>query len=59
MKHNLSNGIAAQGYDVVSFYKNGPTKGSKDFSYSYNGGTYLFNSAENKQTFDTYQKSMM
>lgn len=57
MKHNLKNGIAAQGYDVVSFFNNKPKHGSENFNASYNGGKFLFSSKENKAKFEASPES--
>jgi len=53
MKQNLKNGIAAQGYDVVFFFKSSPKKGSENFGTNYSGGKFLFYSKENKEKFET------
>ncbi|GAC1670039.1 MAG: YHS domain-containing (seleno)protein [Candidatus Acidiferrum sp.] len=46
-------GIAIQGYDPVAFFtQNRPVKGRPEFESKYNGGRYLFASAEDKATFD-------
>ena len=52
MKQNLKNGIAAQGYDVVSFFNGSPKKGNEAYASNYNGGKYLFASLEDKEKFD-------
>lgn len=52
MKQNLKNGIAAQGYDVVSFFNGSPKKGNENFSANYNGGKFLFSSKENSARFE-------
>lgn len=52
MKQNLKNGIAAQGYDVVSFFKGTPTKGNQTYTSNYNGGSFYFQSLENKERFE-------
>ncbi len=45
-------GVAIQGYDPVSYFTKGePEKGSKDFSYSWNGSTWYFASAANRDSF--------
>ena len=42
-KHfNLKKGIAAEGYDVVSYFTGIPLKGDKSKSYTHEGVTYLF-----------------
>lgn len=49
---NLSNGIAVQGFDVVSYFKeNKAVKGKKEFSVKHNGAIYYFKSKENKDAF--------
>ncbi len=52
MKQNLKNGIAAQGYDVVSFFSGKPTKGSSTYSSNYENAKYLFDSLEDKEKFE-------
>ena len=47
------NGLALQGYDPVAFFtENKPVKGRPEFKASYQGGTYLFVSDENKMLFE-------
>lgn len=46
------NGLAAGGYDVVSFFKNAPAEGSGAFVSEVDGAKYQFVSAENKAEFD-------
>jgi YHS domain-containing protein len=48
---NLSNSLAIQGYDPVSYFSNTPTKGTKQFSYNHKGVVYYFASQKNKDTF--------
>lgn len=49
---NLEKGIALQGYDPVAYFTmNKPVKGNKEFAVAYEGATYYFSSAENKETF--------
>jgi YHS domain-containing protein len=51
-KHfNLSNGVAAQGYDVVSYFQNKAIKGDKKYAVIHQGITYHFANAQNQQTF--------
>jgi len=52
-KHfNLENKLAIQGYDPVAYFKqNNAVKGSKEFSTYYQGATYYFSSAANKEEF--------
>lgn len=52
MKQNLKNGIAAQEYDVVSFFNGNPKKGSANFSSSYNDAKYYFSSKANQEKFE-------
>ncbi len=49
---NLENKLAIQGYDPVAYFKqNSAVKGSKEFSTYYQGATYYFSSAANKEEF--------
>lgn len=52
-KHfNLENGVAIQGYDPVAYFnQNKAVKGKKDMAVFYNGTTYYFSSAANKDLF--------
>lgn len=52
-KHfNLSNGIAIQGYDPVSYFtQHKPKKGSKELAVSHQGIVYYFSSVANKEAF--------
>ena len=52
MKQNLKNGVAAQGYDVVSFFNGSPKKGVETYASNYNDAKYLFASLEDKEKFD-------
>jgi len=51
MIQNLDNGIAAQEYDVVSFFNKKPKKGKSTFSAKYNDATYFFATTENMIQF--------
>lgn len=53
IKHfNLENKLAIQGYDPVAYFKqNSAVKGSKEFATYYQGATYYFSSAANKEEF--------
>ncbi len=53
MIQNLKNGIAAQSYDVVSFFNGTAEKGNSKLTANYNGAQYLFSSESNKVKFDT------
>ena len=57
MLQNLKNGIAAQGYDVVSFFNGSPAKGNDAYSSNYNEAKYLFASLEDKEKFDASPES--
>jgi len=57
MKQNLENGIAAQGYDVVSFFTGHPKKGNQVYASNYNGGKYLFASLEDKEKYEASPES--
>ncbi len=51
-EHYLSKGIAINGYDAVAYHTAGaPTKGSADFKSKYQGVTWKFSSAENRDLF--------
>ena len=52
MKQNLKNGIAAQGYDVVSFFIGSPKKGNSSLTSNYGGGQFQFSSELNKTKFE-------
>lgn len=53
MKQNLKNGVAAQGYDVVSFFNGTPSKGKPSYTANYNEAQYQFASEANKTKFET------
>ena len=42
MKQNLKDGIAAQGYDVVSFFNGNPKKGNETHTSTFNDAKYFF-----------------
>ena len=49
---NTEHGLAVKGYDPVSYFTTGkPTPGLAQFSTTYNGVTYRFSSAENRDRF--------
>src|SRR4051794_12010407 len=52
-KHfNLENKLAIQGYDPVAYFKqNNAVEGSKEYATYYQGATYYFSSAANKEEF--------
>ena len=44
--------LAVGGYNPVAYFEDGkPVKGTKEFSYSYEGATWLFASADNLEQF--------
>lgn len=47
-----AEGVAAGGYDVVSFFDGKPAAGVADFTSTVDGATYRFASAESKAKFD-------
>ncbi len=57
MLQNLKNGVAAQGYDVVSFFNGIPAHGNEAYASTYNDAKYLFTSQENKEAFDKSSES--
>ncbi|OQP62476.1 YHS domain protein [Niastella vici] len=49
---NLNHNLAIEGYDPVAYFKqNAAVKGSKDLAVFYQGVTYYFSSAANKEEF--------
>ena len=52
MNQNLKNGIAAQGFDVVSFFNGSPKKGKASIIADYGGGQFQFSSENNKIKFE-------
>jgi YHS domain-containing protein len=49
---NLEHNLAIQGYDPIAYFKqNTALKGSKDLAVFYQGVTYYFSSAANKDEF--------
>ena len=57
MEQNLKAGIAAQGYDVVSFFDKKPKKGNGSYTSNYEGGIFHFSSAANKEKFESSPES--
>lgn len=57
MKDNLTNGVAAKGYDVISFFDKTPARGNLAITSTYNEGTYLFTSEANKTKFEQSPKA--
>ena len=51
-QYNLDDGIAIRGYDPVAYFtQNKPTKGKKDFSYTWEGVGYHFANSADLETF--------
>ncbi len=49
---NSVDGVALKGYDAVAYFTGGkPTPGLEQYSYSWNGKTYRFASADNLRSF--------
>lgn len=49
---NLVDGVAVHGYDVVSYFTEGkPVEGYGEFTATYEGATYQFSSADNRDKF--------
>jgi YHS domain-containing protein len=45
-------GVAIKGYDPVAYFEqNGPLKGKSDFAHDWNGASWWFSSAANRDTF--------
>ncbi len=49
--YNIKNGFVANGYDVVSYFKNNPVKGNKKYTAKYEGAWFKFTSQENLTIF--------
>lgn len=47
----VKKGAAVEGYDVVSYFKNKPLKGSKEYVTTYDGVEFRFASKENLSLF--------
>lgn len=49
---NLTNGMAVHGYDVVAYFTEGkPVEGNGSYTASYNGASYQFSNAKNRDMF--------
>jgi len=57
MNQNLKDGIAAQGFDVVSFFNGNPKMGNANHSIDFDGGQFLFSTAINKAKFEASPNS--
>lgn len=49
--YNTENGLAIQGYDPVAYFKGNAVKGKKEWVATYEGITYRFATAANKEAF--------
>jgi len=49
---NLNDGLGLYGYDPISYFAGKPAKGEKSITSQYQGVTYRFANAANKQQFD-------
>ena len=59
MIQNLKDGVAAQGYDVVSFFEGTPKMGNSKNILEYNDAEYYFSSKQNKEKFMTSPDSFL
>jgi YHS domain-containing protein len=51
-EYNTSSGLALKGYDPVAYFNDmKPVEGSGKYVYEWNGATWLFASAENRELF--------
>lgn len=59
-EYNLSDGYIANGYDVVSYFKNKkPLEGNKKFQTTFNGVKVKFSSDKNLQLFNENPNAYM
>lgn len=49
--YNIKKDYVAEGFDVVSYFKNKPEKGAKKFTIEYDGVKFKFSSKENLAVF--------
>ena len=54
-----SQGLALDGYDAMSYYQSGPRVGNPDYRYDYEGATFLFASAVNREKFASSPETFM
>lgn len=55
----IYDGFAIKGYDVVSYFKNDPKIGSKDFVLVYDNAIFLFSNRENLNEFKANPKNFV
>jgi len=48
---NLKNGVATEGYDVVTYFNNEAIKGEKNYTFKYEGAIYQFSTSKNLEIF--------
>jgi YHS domain-containing protein len=54
--YNKEKGYVANGYDVVSYFSKKAVKGSSNYKYTYDNGTYKFSSESNLEKFKANPK---
>ncbi len=59
MIQNLKNGVAAQSYDIVSFFEGAPKMGNVKYMLQLNNAEYYFSSEGNKGKFMTSPESFL
>ncbi|SFZ89589.1 YHS domain-containing protein [Flaviramulus basaltis] len=50
--YNLKKGFAAEGYDIVAYFKNEAIEGNKAFKTEFDGINYKFSSEKNLNIFN-------
>ena len=54
--YNTKKGYVAEGYDVVSYFKNKPVEGKKAYTATYDGAKFKFSSQEHLDEFNSNPK---
>lgn len=54
-----SNGIAVEGYDLVSYFNGKPIEGSKNYSLNFKSAKYYFSTEANKKLFISNPKKYL
>ena len=54
-----SRGIALGGYDIITYYRDDAQLGSPDYRYDYDGASFLFTSAVNREKFARQPQTFM
>lgn len=57
--YNTKKGFAIDGFDVVAYFNNQPTEGSKNYIAKFDGVNYKFASKENLETFNKNPKKYL